>query len=130
VADSFVRHYVRHVHGLTESAKDLIRVLGRDVLAEVATAARQLEDQIATRLPALGRGTDVPRMAAVQKVCAAWNEAAGKVWECLDQVPRAGAQRSEADPFNPSGERFSYERELLRRFSQKVEAVADFAMRF
>ena len=71
VADSFVRHYARHIHGLTESAKNLIRVLGRDIPAEIATAARQLEDQISARLSALGRGTDVPRMADVQDVCAA-----------------------------------------------------------
>src|SRR5205823_6060817 len=39
-------------------------------------------------------------------------------------------RRGETDPFNPSGERFSYERELLRRLWGKLEAVADFATRF
>jgi hypothetical protein len=129
-ADSFARRYARHVHGLTEAAMNLIRGFGDDLPRDVAKAMRYLEDLISSRLPALGRGKDVPRMADVLEICAVWNEASGKVWECLDQVPSAGVRGSESDSSSRTGERFSYNRELLRRFFRQVEAAEEFAARF
>lgn len=129
-ADSFVRHYARHVHWLTEAAKNLIRGFGDDLPADVVKTTRHLEAVISAHLPALGHGTDVPRMVEVRRICAAWNEASSEVWECLDQVSSAGSRGSEADSLDPTGEHFSYLRELVRRFVRQVEAAGEFAARF
>src|SRR5439155_17633548 len=113
-AESFIRHYIRHVHGVTEAAKNLIRRLGHGFPVGIATAVTHLEHEISARLSALGRGTDVPRMEDVEEVCRFWKEAAGNLWQLLEEVANALPESVGADAFDAFGKPFSYECELIR----------------
>jgi hypothetical protein len=129
-AESFIRHYMRHVHGVTEAAKSLIRRLGHGYPMGIATAVTHLEHEISERLPTLGWGTDVPRMEDVQGICRMWKEAAGNLWQVLEEVANALPESVGANAYDTSGKPFSYECELIRRFWNKVEILAEFAARF